>query len=101
MGPGQDWKLGPDELNEIQQGQAQDAALGLEAIPDEYADWEKNLGVLMDKKLKMSQQYVLVAQKINSILGCIKREVASWERGGIIPIYSAFTRPHLQYHDQA
>jgi len=68
--------------------------LGKELL--ESSPVEKGLGVLIDEKLDMSQQCALAAWKANCILGCTKRRVAGRGREGIIPLYSALVRPHLQ-----
>ena len=69
--------------------------LGDEGI--EHSPAEKELRVLVDGKLDMSQQCALTVQKANQILGCMRRNVASRSREVFLPLYSVLLKPHLKY----
>ncbi|KAJ7418743.1 hypothetical protein WISP_57762 [Willisornis vidua] len=68
--------------------------LGDEQIESSPA--EKDLGVLVDKKMGMVWQCALAAQKASCILGCIKSSVTSRAGNRILPLCSALMRPHLE-----
>jgi len=57
---------------------------------------EKDLGVLGDEKLNMMCQCALAVQKVNCLLGCIKRSMAGRSREVILPLYCALVRPRLE-----
>lgn len=53
----------------------------------------EDLGVLLGRKLTMTQQCNTVA-KANSLLACFRRIVAGRLREGTLPLYSALEKTH-------
>ncbi|XP_035751801.1 enoyl-CoA delta isomerase 2 isoform X2 [Egretta garzetta] len=91
-GPGQAGDL--EDLMDFSKGKGRVLYLGRHNLMHQCmlgAHWlessfaEKDLCVLMDNKLPMSQQHTLAAKKSSSILGYIRRSVASRLREVILP----------------
>jgi len=105
-------ELGTEEPDEVQQGQRRGPApwkeqahapvlgLGLGVDLLESSSAERDLGVLVNDRLTMSQQCALVAKKVDGILGCIKKSVAGKSREVLLSLCSALVRTHLESYIQ-
>ena len=58
---------------------------------------EKDLGVIIDKNFKFSEQCAIAAKKANQMLGIINREVKNKTKNTIVRLYKTLERPHLEY----
>ncbi|KAJ7424618.1 hypothetical protein BTVI_05850 [Pitangus sulphuratus] len=63
----------------------------------ESSSAEKDLGVLVDNKLSLSEPCALVTKKANAILVFIRKIVASRLREKILPLQSAPVKRFLEY----
>ncbi|KAF7236107.1 RNA-directed DNA polymerase from mobile element jockey [Varanus komodoensis] len=63
----------------------------------ESSTCERDLGVLVDCRLNMSQQCNAVVKRANATLGCIARSVASRSREVLLPLYTTLVHPQLEY----
>jgi len=57
---------------------------------------ERDVEILDDSKLNMSQQCALAAKKADSVLGCTKHSIANWSKGMIVLLHSTLMQPHLK-----
>ena len=65
------------------------------------SDKERDLGVIVDNKLKFKEQCNSVVSKANATLGMIKRTIVSRNTKVITKLYKALVRPKLEYCVQA
>jgi ribonucleases P/MRP protein subunit RPP40 len=64
-------------------------------------DEERDLGVVIDNKLKLKKQCAKAANRANQVLGMIKRNVRSRSQDVILKLYKGLVRPLLEYSIQA
>jgi len=61
---------------------------------------ERDLEVLVDSKLNMSEECAAAAKQANRILGSINKGITSRDKEVIIPLYSVLVRQHLEHCTQ-
>ena len=65
------------------------------------SDKERDLGVIVDNKLKFGEQCDSVVSKANATLEMIKRNIVSRNHNIITKLYKTLVRPKLEYCIQA
>jgi hypothetical protein len=67
----------------------------------EVVNEERDLGVIVQDDLKVSQQCVKVVKTANKVLGMISRTFVCRSKDVILQLYKSLVRPHLEYCIQA
>ena len=64
---------------------------------------EKDLGIIMNTNMKVSEQCRIAASKGNHVIVLIRRNITYFykEKSLIVPLYKAIVRPNLEYCIQA
>ena len=62
---------------------------------------EKDLGVIVNADMTVSEHCGVAAAKGNQILGLIRRNFTYTDKTVIMPLYKAIVRPHMKYCIQA
>ncbi|KAK4321316.1 hypothetical protein Pmani_007892 [Petrolisthes manimaculis] len=66
----------------------------------EKTETEKDIGVVIDDKLKFSDHLTEKLNKANKIVGLIRRSFVHLEPEVFKPLFTALVRPHLEYANQ-
>ena len=64
-------------------------------------DVERDLGVIINKNGKYSEQYLMAAKKANCVLGMTKRNIKCKIAAIIMRLYKSLVQPRLEYCIQA
>ena len=63
----------------------------------ETATEEKDLGVIIDEKLKFDKHTEAQVNKANKVLGLLRRSFETLDKETLVWLFKALVRPHLEY----
>ena len=63
----------------------------------EAATEEKDLGVIIDEKLKFDKHTEAQVNKANKVLGLLRRSFETLDKETLVWLFKALVRPHLEY----
>jgi hypothetical protein len=58
---------------------------------------ERDLGVMVNNKLKWNDQIDNCVNKANNMLGMLKKTFVYWDAQSFLQLYKTYVRPHLEY----